>query len=173
MNKQEYLECGRIVGTHGVRGKVKIESWCDSPQVLAGLPAVYLHAPDGTYAPLPLREPRPHGGQVVAGFDGVETPEAALLLRGQVVYARREDIPIPEGELLLADLAGLPVLDADTGAAYGTLLRVEFSPASVLYVVGTPGGKEVLLPAAGPFIIRKEAGVGIFIRPIPGFFDEI
>ena len=38
----EYLECGKIINTHGVRGEVKIESYCDSPEVLRDLSRVYL-----------------------------------------------------------------------------------------------------------------------------------
>ena len=32
MEKQRYIEAGRIVNTHGVNGEVKIEVWLDSPQ---------------------------------------------------------------------------------------------------------------------------------------------
>ena len=35
--KQPYLECGKIINLHGFRGDVKLESWCDSPAVLATL----------------------------------------------------------------------------------------------------------------------------------------
>ena len=28
---KEFLEAGKIVGTHGVRGDLKVQSWCDSP----------------------------------------------------------------------------------------------------------------------------------------------
>ena len=39
--KHTYLTCGKIVSTHGVRGAVKAEPWCDSPAVLAGFDRVY------------------------------------------------------------------------------------------------------------------------------------
>ncbi|MBO7376072.1 MAG: 16S rRNA processing protein RimM, partial [Clostridia bacterium] len=39
---KRYLECGRIINTHGVYGKVKLESWCDSPEVLASVGTLYL-----------------------------------------------------------------------------------------------------------------------------------
>ena len=35
MPRTEYLECGKIINTHGVKGVVKAESFCDSPKVLA------------------------------------------------------------------------------------------------------------------------------------------
>ena len=27
--KKQFLEAGRIVGTHGVRGEMRVEPWCD------------------------------------------------------------------------------------------------------------------------------------------------
>ena len=35
--RKEYLEAGRIVGTHGVRGELRMESWCDDPACLRGV----------------------------------------------------------------------------------------------------------------------------------------
>ena len=41
MNKN-YLECGKIINTHGIKGALKVESWCDSPYILAELERVFL-----------------------------------------------------------------------------------------------------------------------------------
>ena len=37
MAKSQFLECGKIINTHGVRGGIKLESWCDTPADLASL----------------------------------------------------------------------------------------------------------------------------------------
>ena len=39
--RKEYLEAGRIVGTHGVRGELRMESWCDDPAFLRGVKTLY------------------------------------------------------------------------------------------------------------------------------------
>ena len=52
---KEYLECGKIANTHGVRGDVLIESWCDSPEVLAALKTVYTEK-NGTYTPIKVQK---------------------------------------------------------------------------------------------------------------------
>ena len=36
MEKNQYIEAGKIVNTHGVRGEVKIQVWLDSPEFLRG-----------------------------------------------------------------------------------------------------------------------------------------
>ena len=40
--KKEYLECGKIINTHGIAGAVKLDPWCDSPEVLANLKRVFI-----------------------------------------------------------------------------------------------------------------------------------
>ena len=42
MAKQPYLECGFIQNTHGTRGVLRVQCWCDSPRVLLSLPELYL-----------------------------------------------------------------------------------------------------------------------------------
>ena len=46
-----------------------------------------------------------------------------------------------------------------------------FSPASAIYTVTTPEGAEVLLPAVPAFVERTDPDEGVFVTPIPGFFD--
>ena len=45
MEKQQYIEAGRITNTHGVAGEVKIEVWLDSPSFLKKCGRVFV---DGT-----------------------------------------------------------------------------------------------------------------------------
>ena len=47
--KKEFLECGRVLGPHGVRGAIKVEPWCDSPRVLQGQKRIFLAEKDGSY----------------------------------------------------------------------------------------------------------------------------
>ena len=46
---QQYLEAGRIVGTHGVKGELRIEPWCDSAEFLSQFRTLYWD-PNGTSA---------------------------------------------------------------------------------------------------------------------------
>ena len=39
---KDYLECGKIVSTHGVRGEVKAEVWMDAPEEMTALKTLYL-----------------------------------------------------------------------------------------------------------------------------------
>ena len=40
--QKQFLEAGKIVNTHGVTGEIKVQSWCDSPEVLTDFDTLYL-----------------------------------------------------------------------------------------------------------------------------------
>ena len=153
MDTKQFLEGGRIINTHGIRGEVKIESWCDSPEVLAGIKTLYL---DG--APRKVRSPRVHKNCVIAYLEGVNSVDEAMLLKGKVVHINRKDIKLPKGQVFMVDLIGLKVLDDETGKELGILTEVLSPSIQKIYVV--KGEREIMIPAVDEFIreINVEGG---------------
>lgn len=47
MEKQQYIEAGKIVNTHGVRGEVKIQVWLDSPEFMRRFKTLYIDSKPG------------------------------------------------------------------------------------------------------------------------------
>lgn len=161
MGKSQYLEAGRIINTHGLRGKVKIEVWADSPEFLRAFKTLYI----GSRA-VAVRSSRVHSGFVIAAFEGVEDINAAMALRGKVVRIDRADVSLPEGRVFVADLIGARVV-SDTGAELGTLTDVWERPANNVYVV--KGEREVLIPEVPEFILSLDADNGVItVRLIDG-----
>ncbi len=167
--KQKYLECGKIINTHGFRGTVKLESRCDSPEVLASLETLWFYT-NGAYTPRRVLRTSVFRQFVLADIEGVESEEAANALRNTVVYAAREDIPIEEGDHFIVDLIGLPVRHADTGEEIGTLVDVNTNTARDIYIVRTAAGDH-MVPAVPEFVVRIDTEDGVYIRPIPGLLD--
>ena len=112
--KLEYLPAGKIVNTHGFRGTVKLESWCDAPQILASLDTIWF-CKNKEYTPRRVLHASVFKQFVLMDLEGVESEEAANALRNTEVFAAREDLPVEEGSFFIADLIGLPVKHADTG----------------------------------------------------------
>ena len=155
--KERFLEAGRIVNTHGVRGEVKILPWCDSPEFLCSFYTLYI---DG--APVKVTAARPHKGNVLARLEGIGDINAAMRLKGKTVFIDRTGVELPDGRHFLADLMGLEVRDADTGAVLGTVADILTPPAHEVYVVRGEG-REYLIPAVDEFV--KEIDVeGGFLR---------
>lgn len=168
--KKDYLECGRIVGAHGVKGLMKVECWCDSPKILAAQKRVFLAVKDG-YKEVSVESASVSGPLVLMGLQGYMNREVVQGMKNTVLYLRREDIPLRRGAVLIADIIGLPVKDLESGRVLGTVKDVTDAPRSKIYVVESAEGKEVLIPGVKEFIKEINTDEGVFVTLIPGFFD--
>ncbi len=168
--KKEYLECGMVRSPHGVRGILNVECWCDSPRVLAKQKRVFILGRDGSYKEIKVLTASPAPDRVLMGLEGIDSREAAQGYKNTVLYLHRDDIPVPKGAMLIADIIGLPVVDFDTGRVYGEIIDVRDGVRYKLYTVKTDSG-EVILPGVDEFIKEITEERGLLVRPIPGFFD--
>lgn len=166
---KEYLECGKIANTHGVRGGLIIDSWCDTPDVLANLKTVYTEK-SGVYSPVKVVKAAVYKGRVLAELGEIDTLEKAAALKNTVLFAKREELPLAEGDFFVQDLIGLTVYEIGTDKAYGTLTDVISGAASDLYEVENGRGK-FLVPVVAEFVKEIDLGRGIFIKAIEGMFE--
>lgn len=169
MNKKQYIECGKIINTHGTQGGLKLESWCNSPADMAALKRFYL-LENGEYKKMKVLKASVFKQFVIVQLDSVKDMDAAMALKNTVLYAARDDFKLADGEFFISDLVGLDVIDAENGRVYGTLLETINRGASDIYVVKTEGG-ERMIPAVDEFIDRIDLDSGIYVRPIEGMFD--
>jgi len=168
--KKEYLEIGQIVTTHGIGGEVRVKPWCDSPEVLCAFEKLYF---DGGGTEVSVERSRIHKNVVVMKIKGIDTLEQAQTLRNRILFAHREDFELDEGIFFIQDLLGLSVVDADTGACYGTLCDVTQTGANDVYHVRGEDGTTVLIPAIADVIIETDIDAGrMTIRPLKGLFDN-
>lgn len=168
MTKQ-FLEAGKIVRTHGVRGELVLEPWADSPEFLAGIKRLYF---DGGKTDAGLLACRTHKGRLLITLRGVTTVEQGDALRGKVLYLNREDVKLEEGQVFLQDLIGLKAVDGTTGKEYGELREVLPTGANDVYCIVDKAGKEYLFPAVKHMVKRISVEEGVIeLLPIPGIFD--
>lgn len=168
MARITYPECGRIINTHGCHGGVKVEPWCDSPAVFAALPTVYVKEGNAMRA-IKMRRAAVSRNVVFAELSGVETMEQADAMRGTVLYAKREDLHIPEGVFLIAEMIGMPVYHVQSGEKLGELTDVIHPAATDIYVIKTPRG-DAMVPVVDEFVKRVDES-GIYLLPIEGMFE--
>ena len=87
---KQFLEIGKIVGTHGVRGEMRVEPWADSPDFLCGFDRLYF---DKGTRELEVLAARPHKRIVLMKLSGVDTMEdAAALGADYSVFADMGDL---------------------------------------------------------------------------------
>ncbi len=170
-----YIECGRIINTHGCRGEVKAEPWMDAPHDLIDLGRVFMGEGEDKREVRITRGAVMQGRFLLLGLEGVTTMDAADALRGTVLYAAREDFHLEKGQYFLSDVLGLTVLDARQGregTVLGTVEDILPGAASQIYSVRTPDGGEVLVPAVPAFITEVKVGEYVRMTPIDGMFDS-
>lgn len=169
--EKPFLEAGQCVGTHGVRGEVKICPWCDSPDFLRSFTTLYLD--DAGKTALKVQRLRVHKNMVLGLFEGIDTVEKAQALRGRTVYISRAEADLPEGKWFVQDLLGCKVKDIDSGAEYGTLTEViPGAGANDVWAVKGANGETVLVPAIPDVVFETDVAAGIVrIRPLRGLFD--
>ncbi len=168
--KKEYLEIGKIVNVHGLKGDVKVMPWCDEPGLLCEFDSLYI---DRDKNEINIETARVLKNMVIMRFEGCNTVEAAEKLRNKVLYIHRDDLELEEGVYFIQDLIGLKVIDADTGAAYGTLKDVAPTGANDVYeVYDEEKKKSYWIPAIPDVVIETDVDGGVMkIRPLEGLLD--
>lgn len=167
---KQYLEIGKIVTTHGIKGEVKVQPWCDSPDFLCGFDNFYLN---NGKEKIEVSDVRIQKNMVIMKLVGIDTPEQAVTFRNKVIYINRNDAELDEGSYFVQDLIGLKVIDADTSESYGELVDVSETGANDVYHIKAENGKEFLIPAIPDVIIKTDIDEGIMlIRPLKGLFDD-
>ncbi|MBQ6626143.1 MAG: 16S rRNA processing protein RimM [Ruminococcus sp.] len=166
---KEFLEGGKIVGTHGVRGEMRVECWCDSPQFLAQFKTLYFN--EG--AEKVKVNSRAHKNMVLTKIPGIDTIEQADTLRGKILYIKRSDIKLEEGVNFVQDLIGLEVVDSDTGKVYGVVKDVLRTGSNDVYEMKGEDEKMYYIPAIPDIVDEIDIeGNKLSITPMKGLFSD-
>lgn len=168
--KKQFLEAGKIVGVHGLKGEVRIDPWCDGPEFLTKFPCLY----DKNGTAHTVRSGKVHKNVAIIGFADVKTVEEAEKLRGMVVYINKEDAKLPEGVYFVQDLIGLEAVDAADGTRYGVLTDVIQTGANDVYQI-TKDGKDYLIPKIPEVVTSVDIEGGrVLINTgiVGGLFDD-
>ena len=168
---KEYLEIGEITGTHGIRGELRVNPFCDSPEFFTCFKTLYF---DSNGCCAVKVKSRPHGNIVLVKIESVDTIEDVQKLRGKILYMKRSDAHLPEGSYFIAELSGCEVRDADDeNMVYGTLTDVSPTGANDVWHITAENGKEYLIPAIPDVVIKTDVENNlILIRPLKGIFDD-
>ena len=167
---KKYLEVGKIVSTHGLRGDLKVEPWCDTPDFICKFKELYI---DNGAQKLNVKSAKAHKTMVILHVDGVDTIEKADAMRNTVLYINRDDAQIEEGAFFVQDLIGLKSIDADNGRCYGIVSDVFKTGANDVYEITAGDNKKYLIPAIPDVVIDIDIDDEIMkIRPIKGIFDD-
>ena len=161
---------GAVAGSFGVKGEVRLKSFCAEPEAVATYGP--LSTEDGS-ASYEVKLTRPVKNGFAARLSGVMTKEAADALRGTRLYAPREKLPdLPDDEFYHADLINMTVYDTG-GNELGQIRAVLNHGAGDLLEVHAPGQKQpVLLPFTRAAVPTVDLASGrVVADPPEGLFE--
>ncbi|MFW8634952.1 ribosome maturation factor RimM [Cribrihabitans pelagius] len=165
----ELICVGVVAGAFGVRGEVRLKSFCAVPEEIESYSP--LTSEDGSQSyTLTLTRPVKNGFAAILG--GVQTKEEADAIRGLQLFARRDQLPsLPDDEFYHADLIGLEVHDTG-GTLLGRVKSVQNHGAADLLEIHGPGLKAtVLLPFTRAAVPTVDLAQGrIVADPPEGLF---
>ena len=134
---------GRVAGSFGVRGEVRITCYTERPDALLRFKA--LLNKDGAPA-LTLLEGRVAKDGLIARTAQITVKAAADAMRGLELYVPRDALPPPdEDEFYLTDLIGLSALTPE-GAAIGKVKAVHNFGAGDILEIAPQAGASFYLP---------------------------
>ncbi len=166
----KYIEVGQIVGTHGIKGEIRFNPWCDSPEFLKKFKTLYFD--NLGQKSVKVNGCRVHGNVALLKLDGIETVDRASAMRGTTLFMKREDAELDEGKYYVQELIGCKVVDVDTGKEYGTISAVSATGANDVWHIKS-GDKEYLIPAIPDVLDTIDVENEIIkINPLRGIFED-
>ncbi|HOK68979.1 MAG TPA: ribosome maturation factor RimM [Bacillota bacterium] len=152
-----------MTSPRGIKGEVRFDCWCDSPEFLIGVSRFYLDDKGERF--LTVKQYRPTIPSIL--FEGYEDRTAAGALAGKIIYFDRNDVTLEEGVCFNDDLLSLPVFDVDSGEQIGVLERIDEGVMNDFYFVR--GEKNsYYIPVRDEFVKEISLEAGIKVKLIEG-----
>ncbi len=169
--KKDYLELGQIVGTHGIKGEMRINPWCDSPDFAKNFKTVYFDK-DGRSS-VKVTACRPHGNIILMKLENINTVEEAEKMRNKLLYIKRSDAELPDGTWFIEELIGCEAYDADSGILYGVISDISPTGANDVWHITDKNDVEFLVPAIKDVVVEVNVDENyVKLKPMKGIFDD-
>ena len=169
-DKPEMICVGAISGAFGVKGEVRIKSFCADPAAIADYSP--LSTEDGKVYDLGIT--RSVKGGFAAVISGVDNKEDADALKSTRLYARRDQLPsLPDDEFYHSDLIGMTAVDTG-GETLGKVKSIlNHGAGDILEITGAGLKEAVLLPFTLEAVPTVDLATGrIILDPPDGTFPQ-
>lgn len=153
--QKSLISAGQIVGTHGLRGDLRVRPISGDPAALLAVKACVLRQLDGSHVSVvPVRQTL-HKGQVLLRLRGYETLDAVEKFRGATLLLNPEQLPpLDKDEFYWHQLEGALVVDEKRGEL-GRLSSMFTTAAHDTWVVKGRAG-EVMIPVVAAFVVAVD-----------------
>ena len=165
----KYLEAGKIVGTHGVRGEMRVQPWSDD-SFLIKFKTFYLDKQGNEK--IDVISIKNHGNVCLLKANGVDDIAVAETYRNKIIYIDRADAKLEKGQYFISDIIGCTAYNIETNEILGEISDVSKTGANDVWHI-KKDGREYLIPAIDEVIVEVDIdNQTAVIKPLKGIFDD-
>ena len=170
--KKGLVLIGKIVGVHGLRGTIRIQSYAESPEIFRPGTVLLVIDPEDRKTSCKITWIKPHSHRVLLTFKEISNRDQANALIGSELYIESNRFPkLEEGAYYWYELIGLNIYTSDD-RYIGYLESIIETGANDVYVV-KKGNKEILIPALKSVVRSIEIDRKIMRVELPDGLEEI
>jgi 16S rRNA processing protein RimM len=167
----KFLEIGKIVKPHGLKGEMKAASYLSESRLPEAVTEVYLEGRSGERRPYRLGAIRFGRKALWLRLEGVEDiTQAEGLIGSPILVPRDRWGPLPADEYFWQDLLGLTVV-TEEGQTLGKISAIFPTGSNDVYICRA-GEREILLPATADTVRTVDLDAGIMMVRLPEGIDE-
>ncbi|HWF44552.1 MAG TPA: ribosome maturation factor RimM [Candidatus Kapabacteria bacterium] len=153
---EDLVLIAKILKPHGITGEVAVESFTHDDQRFEKLDRIFLRDKKGSILEKAVESFRLTAKGVLLKLAGVDDRDAAEALRNMEVLIPENERPkLPEGQAYYDEIAGMTVIDDESGEELGKVVNVIEAPAGEVFVLDLKG-KEHLVTNAGEEVRRVD-----------------
>lgn len=168
----DFLNVGKIVNTHGIRGEVRVIRITDFEERFAQGATLWIREKNGNLLQTEVHSHRKHKNFDLVKFKDWDNINDVEHLKGSMLLVSKDDIEeLEEGEYYYFQIIGLDVYSVDN-EYIGKVKEILSPGANDVWVVKSDKGNEYLIPYIDDVVksVDIEAGKTI-IEPMEGLLD--
>jgi len=162
------IRIGKITGTHGLRGDVKVMPLTDFPERFFNMEKVML-GNETDFSVYFIEYVKNHKGYFLFKFRTIDDANSALFLKNKFLLIENEEaVKLPKDTYYIHEIIGLDVYIED-GRHIGKVLDIFRTGSNDVYVVGE---NEILIPALKDIIKIDIENNKMVVKDMPGLFSS-
>ena len=166
MHGNALLPIGKVVGTHGIKGYLKVSSYAESPDAFAPGAQLALRREGRPVVTFRIESARPHKQGILLALEGIGSVEAAEEWVGYDLCIEEAALPeLEKGTYYWYQVIGLEVFTVDD-RRLGRVKAIFPTGSNDVYVV-REGKKEILIPAIESVVVDIDPSHGVMRVDLP------
>jgi 16S rRNA processing protein RimM len=172
MGGNALIPVGKIVGTHGIKGYLKVFPYTESLDLLSPGEDLVLSRRGNPLAIFQIRSAHPHKRIILLALEGMVSIDAAEEWIDCEICIDMAALPEPEeGSYYWHQIIGMEALTLDN-RRLGRVEAIMPTGSNDVYVV-RDGNKEVLIPAIDSVVVEIDLNKGVLRLDLPEGLEDL